>query len=106
MGRLKAAPTYKRRTAQLTNPGPANARHRFWWEFHQGVVSLVYAGMAFPAWYARGLIGGWQGRAFFIVFLAAIVVSVTARLHLWFTSRFYPGSSNGCTAIEHLDSHR
>jgi predicted Ser/Thr protein kinase len=70
---------------------PGDARHRFWWEFHQGVVSLVYSGMAFPAWYARGLIGGWQGRAFFIVFLAAIVVSVTARLHLWFTSRFYPG---------------
>jgi len=72
-------------------PAHSDARQRFWWEFHQGVVSLVYSGMAFPAWYARGLIGGWQGRAFFIVFLAAIVVSVTARLHLWFTSRFYPG---------------
>jgi predicted Ser/Thr protein kinase len=82
--------------------GPAKAGHdartaghdirggRFWWEFHLAMVALVYWVMAVPAWYARGLIGGWQGRAFFIVFLAAVVVAATARLHLWFTSRSYP----------------
>ena len=43
------------------------------------------------AWYARGQIGGWQGRAFFIALVTAVVVATTARLHLWFTSRFYPG---------------
>jgi predicted Ser/Thr protein kinase len=77
---------------------PAQARHdvqdergsRFWWEFHQAMAAVVYWAMAAPAWYARGLIGGWQGRAFFIVFLAAVVVAATARLHLWFTSRSYP----------------
>jgi hypothetical protein len=46
--------------------------------------------MMFPAWYARGQIGDWQGRAFFIALLATVVVATTARLHLWFTSRFYP----------------
>jgi predicted Ser/Thr protein kinase len=75
--------------------GPPKGEHdvhssRFWWEFHLAVVALVYWAMAVPAWYARGLIGGWQGRAFFIVFLAAVVVAATARLHLWFTSRSYP----------------
>jgi predicted Ser/Thr protein kinase len=66
------------------------AAARWWWEFHQGMVALVYAATMFPAWYARGLIGDWQGRTFFIVLLATVIVSVTARLHLWFTSRFYP----------------
>jgi predicted Ser/Thr protein kinase len=76
------------------DPRPATvtqgAHRRFWWEFHQGVTALVYAFVAVPAWYARGLIGGWQGRTFFIAFIASVVVASIARLHLWFTSRFYP----------------
>jgi hypothetical protein len=64
---------------------------RFWWEFHEAVTAVVYSAMIVPAWYARGQIGGWQGRAFFIALVATAVVTVTARLHLWFTSRFYPG---------------
>jgi predicted Ser/Thr protein kinase len=63
---------------------------RFWWEFHEGVTALVYSAMVVPAWYAREQIGGWQGRAFFIALVATVVVATTARLHLWFTSRFYP----------------
>jgi predicted Ser/Thr protein kinase len=63
---------------------------RFWWEFHQGMTALVYWGMTVPAWYARGHIAGWLGRTFFILVLAAVVVAANARLHLWFTSRFYP----------------
>jgi len=69
-------------------PAPVS---RFWWEFHQAVTALVYAVMVIPAWYARGQIGGWQGRAFFIAVVTTVVVATTARLHLWFTSRFYPG---------------
>jgi hypothetical protein len=68
------------------NPDPG----RFWWEFHEAATAVVYSVMVIPAWYARGQIGGWQGRAFFIALLAAVVVATTARLHLWFTSRFYP----------------
>ena len=64
--------------------------NRFWWEFHEAATAVVYSVMVIPAWYARGQIGGWQGRAFFIGLLAAVVVATTARLHLWFTSRFYP----------------
>jgi predicted Ser/Thr protein kinase len=65
-------------------------RSRFWWEFHEAVTAFVYSMMIVPAWYARGQIGGWQGRTFFIALTATVVVAVTARLHLWFTSRFYP----------------
>jgi len=62
---------------------------RWWWEFHQGAVALVYWLMVIPAWYARGHIGNPVGRMFFIVTLAGVIVSTVLRLHLWFTSRFY-----------------
>src|SRR5262245_47662230 len=72
--------------------GGHDVRHgdgRFWWEFHQAIVALVYSATTVPAWYARGLIGGWQGRTFFIAVMASAIIAVAARLHLWFTSRFY-----------------
>jgi hypothetical protein len=80
--------------AQLRNPPridmPAIASSRWWWEFHQAAVSVVYAGMLWPTWIARDVIGGRQGNAVFVAVLAAAIVGVTLRLHLWFTSRFYP----------------
>jgi hypothetical protein len=71
--------------------GITSVPNRFWWEFHEGVTALIYAVVVIPAWYARGQIGGWQGRVFFIALVATVVVATSARLHLWFTSRFYPG---------------
>ena len=62
----------------------------FWWEFHEAATAVVSSGAVLPAWYTRGQIGGWQGRMFFIALLATVVVAAAARLHLWFTSRFYP----------------
>jgi hypothetical protein len=62
----------------------------WWWEFHQAVTALLYWLMMIPAWQARGVIGGGWGRAFFFVTLAAVIVAANLRLHLWFTSRFYP----------------
>jgi len=67
-----------------------SAHTRWWWEFHQAVTSGVYAVMLWPTWLARNLIGGQQGNAIFVTVLAAAIVAVTLRLHLWFTSRFYP----------------
>jgi predicted Ser/Thr protein kinase len=74
-----------RRHAPL-DPPPS----RWWWEFHQAIVAVVYAAMVWPTWIARGVIGGQEGNAVFVAVLAAAVVAVTLRLHLWFTSRFYP----------------
>ena len=79
-----------------TDVGPAKAgpyvrSPRWWWEFHQATAALVYWLMTIPAWRARELIGGISGRVFFIVVLASVIVAANLRLHLWFTSRFYPG---------------
>jgi hypothetical protein len=68
--------------------GAANAR--WWWQFHQAVAAIFYAAMLYPAWSGRQALGGAWGRTFFIVTLASVVVAVTLRLHLWFTSRSYP----------------
>ena len=62
----------------------------WWWAFHQAITALLYWLMTIPAWRARELIGGAAGRAFFVVTLASVIVAANLRLHLWFTSRFYP----------------
>ena len=64
---------------------------RWWWEFHQAIVALVYWLMIIPAWRARELLGAPWGRAFFVITLVAVIVAANLRLNLWFTSRFYPG---------------
>ena len=53
-------------------------------------MALVYWLMVIAAWTARGAIGGLAGRVFFILTLGAVIVAANLRLHLWFTSRFYP----------------
>ena len=68
---------------------PASAR--WWWEFHQAAVAVVYGVMTWPAWMGRQIVGGPVGRALFIAMLIAVIAAATLRLHLWFTSRFYPG---------------
>jgi predicted Ser/Thr protein kinase len=73
------------KTPVVANGSPA----RWWWEFHQAAVSIVYAVMVWPTWLARDVIGGQAGNAVFVTVLAAAIVAVTLRLHLWFTSRFY-----------------
>jgi hypothetical protein len=55
------------------------------------VAALLYWLMVIPAWTARGIIGGTPGRVFFFATLASVIVAANLRLHLWFTSRFYPG---------------
>jgi hypothetical protein len=63
---------------------------RWWWEFHQATTAIVYWVMTWPAWTGRQIIGGPVGRALFIATLIGVIVAATLRLHLWFTSRFYP----------------
>ena len=77
-------------TDPVTPPLPEASRARWWWEFHQAAVSIVYAVMIWPTWLARHVIGGHTGNAVFVTVLAAAIVAVTLRLHLWFTSRSYP----------------
>jgi serine/threonine-protein kinase len=71
-------------------PADGHHRARWWWAFHQAAAAVVYSAMIYPAWLGRSAIGGRLGRAFFIIILATAIVSVTLRLHLWFTLRSYP----------------
>ena len=63
---------------------------RWWWEFHQAFIAILYWLMMWPGWTGRQIVGGPLGRALFIVLLIAVIVAANLRLHLWFTSRFYP----------------
>ena len=63
---------------------------RWWWEVHQGIVSLVYALLLIAMWGARTVLPGSPGRSLFIIASIAVTVAAALRLHLWFTSRSYP----------------
>ena len=63
---------------------------RWWWEFHQAAAAAVYWLMVWPAWNARQIIDGRIGGTLFVAILVAVIVAANLRLHLWFTSRFYP----------------
>ena len=84
-----AAPGKARPTDGVSQLTPASPR--WWWEFHQAATAAVYWLMTWPAWIGREIIGGRTGRALFFATLIAVIVAANLRLHLWFTSRFYPG---------------
>jgi eukaryotic-like serine/threonine-protein kinase len=80
-------------TAAWRDGMPRGARvpaSRWWWEFHQAVISTIYVLMMYPAWRARSWLPPPWGTLFLLVTLACAAVSTTLRLHLWFTSRFHP----------------
>jgi serine/threonine-protein kinase len=91
-GELLAALTQNTVPAAVwqTDEKTVSGSPRWWWEFHQAFVALLYWLMTWPAWTARQIVGGPVGRALFIVLLIAVIVAANLRLHLWFTSRFYP----------------
>ncbi|MBI1874887.1 MAG: serine/threonine protein kinase [Acidobacteria bacterium] len=63
---------------------------RWWWEFHQLTVSAVYVLTMYPAWRVRSWVPQPWGLVFLLAVLACAAAATTLRLHLWFTSRFYP----------------
>jgi hypothetical protein len=78
------------RRADMPAPAVRERSARWWWEAHQAIVAAVYWLMVIPAWTVRGVLGGWAGRVVFIAVLASVIIAANLRLHLWFTSRFYP----------------
>jgi serine/threonine protein kinase len=63
---------------------------RWWWEFHQLTVSAIYVLTMYPAWRVRTWLPPSWGMLFLLAVLACAAAATTLRLHLWFTSRFYP----------------
>jgi hypothetical protein len=62
----------------------------WWWGFHQAAISTVYALMMYPAWRVRSWLPPPWGTVFLLGTLVCAAAATTLRLHLWFTSRFYP----------------
>jgi predicted Ser/Thr protein kinase len=63
---------------------------RWWWQFHQIAVAAVYTLMLYPAWRLREWLPAPWGLTVFFALLAATVIAVNLRLHLWFTSVYDP----------------
>ena len=68
----------------------AVANLRWWWQFHQVAVSVVYALMLYPVWRAREWLPAPWGLVTFMAAVAVVGAVVNLRLHLWFTARVYP----------------
>lgn len=63
---------------------------RWWWQFHQAAVSMLYVLMMYPVWRVRVWLAQPWGTLFVLAMLACAATSTTLRLHLWFTSRSSP----------------
>jgi len=75
--------------------GGATANLRWWWQFHQVAVSVVYALMLYPVWRAREWLPAPWGLVTFMTAVAVVGAVVNLRLHLWFTARVYPAQLAG-----------
>jgi serine/threonine protein kinase len=62
----------------------------WWWQFHQACAGFGYYGMLYPLWRVKQWLGGVEGSLLFFPALIAVGVAANLRLHLWFTSHFYP----------------
>ncbi len=89
---LGAELALRRRSGPHTpRPYPQPSTPRWWWQFHQVIVSVVYVAMLYPAWITRGWLPRPWNMLFFLVLLACTAAATSLRLHLWFTSRYFPG---------------
>jgi Protein kinase domain len=62
----------------------------WWWQFHQGTMTIVDAVTPILAWFARPAPGQSFRTQFFLAVLALATAGVTLRLNLLFTSRVHP----------------
>jgi hypothetical protein len=73
---------------------PSRYSPLWWWRFHQIVVGIGYYTMLVPLWLVKkwtegGEAAAW-GSAIFFIALVPVGVAGILRIHLWFTSRYYP----------------
>ncbi len=62
----------------------------WWWQFHQGTMTLVDALTPILAWFARPAPGQSFRTQLFLAVLALATAAVTLRMNLLFTSRVHP----------------
>ena len=61
----------------------------WWWQFHQAAVAVLTIAAVIVIGFTHSWLGPWGATAFVVVLIAA-TISVTLRLHLWFTSIVHP----------------
>ncbi len=79
----------ERRVALTRLRGGAGSSPVWLWQFHQGIVGLLYYAMLLPLWFVRGWVEP-LGSYLFFATLIAVGVAGSLRFHLWFTQRFNP----------------
>jgi len=67
----------------------------WWWQVHQTVVAAAVLGLLVPLWAVRPWLPAAWDPAMFFVALATALVGAPLRLHLVFTSRYYPAELDG-----------
>jgi len=68
----------------------ARLKPLWWWQFHQAWVGFMYYLMLYPMWKVKEWTPGGWGALFFFLSVAAVGVAANLRIHLWFTSVYYP----------------
>ena len=73
-------------------------KSRWWWEFHQVAMSVLYLGMMYPVWRVGALFQRPWGTGFIFFVLTCATAATILRLNLRFTSRIYPAELTTQTA--------
>ena len=96
LGALDASAAGSLRTAagDIVPPAAATFTPLWWWQFHQLATSLAYGIVLYFLWAGRDWLPGQAGQWLFLAGLTGALTANTLRLHLWFTSRFYPEEWN------------
>jgi hypothetical protein len=53
-------------------------------------MSVVYIGLLYPAWFARGWLASPWSSVFLLSVIGAVAAGASLRLHLWFTALTFP----------------
>ena len=69
-----------------TSPRRSQSRSRQWLINHHVIMSVVYIGLLWLAWFARGWLASPWNSVFLLSVLAAVAAGTSLRLHLWFTA--------------------
>ena len=86
-------------TAQPAAGDAPSSSARWWWEFHQVAMAVLYTLLVVAAWEAWNeihdvftdqTIGRRIATTFVVAVVAPSIVAATLRLNLWFTSRLLP----------------
>lgn len=89
-----AAGSLRAPAADTVAPAAVTFSPLWWWQFHQLVTSLAYGVVLYFLWAGRDWLPGPAGQWLFLAGLTGALTANTLRLHLWFTSRFYPEEWN------------